>query len=79
MLNNHLKHKTAFNVFAAPGDPDVFSSDRYFDGWVGRRPEVEAGSEDAVVVKGGRKLSCGWKRQYRALGLGAMPSSNGVG
>ena len=75
VLNNHLKHDTPFNPFAAPGDADAFSSGRYFDGWLGRAPDREPGSEGAVVVRGGWKISRGWKRHYRPIPIGAVPSS----
>jgi REP-associated tyrosine transposase len=76
VLNNHFKHGVQSNAYAAPHDPDVFSSARYFDGWRGRAPDLLPGADGAVVVRGGWKLSCGWKRHYRPIAIDAVP---GVG
>ena len=70
-----VKHKF---YEALPGEPDVFSSGRFFDGWAGRPPDREAGDAGAVVVRGGWKLSHGWRRRYRALALDDAPSSASV-
>ncbi|MCA8981394.1 MAG: transposase [Planctomycetes bacterium] len=75
VLNNHLKHGTLYDPCGMTGEPDVFSSGRFFDGWAGRPPDSEAGSDGAIVVRGGWKLSCGWKRRYRAITLDAAPRS----
>ena len=76
VLNNHLKHGVQSNAYAAPRDPDVFSSARYFDGWLGRAPDREPGAPGATVVRGGWKITLGWKRYYRPIAIDAVPSSS---
>ena len=73
VLNNHLKHSVQLNPYSMPNEPDVFSSGRYFDGWLGRAPDRAPGAEGAVVVEGGWKLRQGWKHHYRAIGLAEVP------
>ncbi|MCB9905855.1 MAG: transposase [Planctomycetes bacterium] len=79
VLNNHLKHGTLHDPCGVVGEPDVYSSGCYFDGWAGRPPEREAGGEGEVVVRGGWKLSHGWKRHHRAIPVEAAPRSAAVG
>jgi len=79
VLNNHFKHSVQSNAYAGPKDPDVFSSARYFDGWLGREPDLVAGADGAVVVRGGWKLSRGWKRHYRPIATDAVPGTGLAG
>ena len=49
-------------------------SGRYFDGWVGRGADLDAGAEGAIVAEAGWKIRSGWKQYYPAIGLGEVPA-----
>ena len=77
VLNNHLKHGSPVLRDGAAVEPDPFSSARYFDGWVDRPAEVEAGRVGALLAAGGWKLRVGWKRHYRLIGVTEVPGARG--